>query len=171
MEAASRASKTYRLGKSGDPQIDFALGSLTIRQGSDIMRRLRGILVSMLIWSVPWALAGLAVGLALAGMDLNVSPDPGWLGVPGLLAMIGAAVGAANGLVFALFVLAAERNRTVETLRVGRIGLWGALASGGIAAFLFGSTVVALGTAALGFGAAASMAYVARRSARRAVRG
>jgi hypothetical protein len=133
------------------------------------MRRLRGILVSMLIWAVPWALVGLAFGIILASMEnVGVSPDPGPLGVPGLLALIGAMVGAVNGLVFALFVLTAERNRTVETLHVGRVGLWGALASGGIATFVLGLTPFTLATAVLGFAAAASMAYVARRGARHA---
>ena len=131
-----------------------------------MMRRLRGIVVSMLLWAVPWALISLAVGFALArASHISVWPDPGWLGIPGLLGSIGAAVGAVNGLVFALLVLAAERNRTVETLDVGRLGLWGALASGGIVTLLMGPGVIAVGAAALGFGAAASMAYVARRGA------
>ena len=142
-----------------------------------MMRRLRGIVVSMLLWAVPWALIGLVVGIALARMDAGdeVVLDPEWPSVVGILAVIGAAIGAVNGLVFALLVLAAERNRTVETLHVGRIGLWGALATGVIAAlvfkFVFGVAAIALGTAALGFAAAASMAYVARRGAAPAGRG
>ncbi len=128
------------------------------------MRRVRGIVVSMLLWAVPWTLVGLAIGVALTRMGVVwISPFPERLGVPGVLALIGATIGAINGLAFALLMMVAERKRTAETLSVGRVGLWGAIATGAVAALVF-PPVIALAGAAVGFGAAAAMAYLARRS-------
>jgi hypothetical protein len=81
------------------------------------------------------------------------------------MALIGAVVGAMNGLGFAMMLLVAERRSTFETLRLSRVGTWGAVATGGVVGLLFQSLPVALGAAAIGFLGAAGSLALARRAA------
>src|SRR5829696_4741522 len=100
---------------------------------SIIGRRVRGVLVSVLLWSVPWTLFGVACGTALAlgatsWHAVAFEPSlPG--GLPTALGLVGLITGALYGLLFSLVLAAAERRGSVDTLPAWRFGLWGALAT------------------------------------------
>jgi hypothetical protein len=131
------------------------------------LRRGRGILTSMLIWSIPWAALGLSIALAvIAGAfgSMSITTDfPGGL-VPGLT-VAGAIVGAINGLVFALLLMLAERNHDLAQMRLTRVGLCGAIGSAATIQLIF-STPVWTGVAAvLGFAGGALALRLAARPA------
>jgi hypothetical protein len=120
-----------------------------------LVKRVRGLFASMLIWSVPWALFGALIGLAyvLGLFPNNISimgpRVPG--GLPVGLAAAGAIVGALNGLAFGVVLMAAERRHRLAELRAGRIGAWAAFATGATIYLLSGSLTIAVVTAAVGF--------------------
>jgi hypothetical protein len=112
-----------------------------------MLRRVRGILGSMLAWAAPWALAGagLAVWLHARGgyqwqrlmAHLDLIGWPAWAGGGvGYLAARGALVGAVNGALFAAVVLLAHRRGTP----LDRLSRWG---FAGIGAFASGAVAVA----------------------------
>jgi len=146
-----------------------------------IVRRLRGILSTALMWALPWAVVG---GGAVVALDRL------WR-APGFHALIGveyawglfldgarffALVGALAGALFAGVVALAERRRTFATLHTGRMLAWGAIGGAalpllvGIGAVLTGAPsmlrdlVFAGIGASLGAGSAWTMLVIARRA-------
>lgn len=129
------------------------------------LRRTRGILGSMAIWSVLWALLGAAIGAAVnlgaAGVVVfQTSPD--WP-LPILFGTVGLIVGAINGLVFAGLLMLAERNRRISEMRATRVGLWAALASAATTYLLFSEPMFAAVAGVLGFVGGALALRVASR--------
>jgi hypothetical protein len=96
-------------------------------------RRIRGILISMALWAVPWTLLGLAMGIvARLGAFGQVYVAAPFERVPLVVAasLVGLVTGLVNGMIFALVLLVAERGRGIATLRPWRFAIWGAIASG-----------------------------------------
>ena len=127
-----------------------------------ILRRLRGVLTTALLWAPVWALAG----AAMAGYQIHrmhrwhraYRDDPttaashvpttlegwGWSYV-GEKALAFAIAGAISGAVFALVVAALERRRTFGQLAMGRIAAWGALGGMTIPVVFLGDFLTELG--------------------------
>ena len=106
-----------------------------------LFARLRGFATSIAIWAGLTALFGAAYGVAYL---LGLLPDhivleaggfPG--GVPAVLALWGARVGARGGAIFALLLMIAERRVSLSKVSAVRVGLWGAFSSvaGGLLVF------------------------------------
>jgi len=128
-----------------------------------LMRRLRGILMSMFFWAIPWALLGVGVGLAftLGFISYDIAPRI-YGGPPVLLGLAGAILGAVNGLSFALLLLLAERNRGLDSLKAWRVGAWGALATSATIWLALREPIIALAFAVPGFLAGASALWLAK---------
>ena len=116
-------------------------------------RRIRAILVSMVLWAVPWTVLGLVLGV-VAQLSGKVSVGPPAERIPLVLAvaLVGLVNGLANGLIFALLLLIAERGRGIAALRPWRFAIWGALASSATGAAFTQNPYVALVFALLGAG-------------------
>ena len=129
-----------------------------------LMRRLRGVLMSMFFWAIPWAIFGVAVGFAfkLGYIPYDIVAPRIVGGLPALFGLAGAILGAVNGLSFALLLLLAERNRGLESLRAWRVGAWGALATALTIWLALREPVVACVSAVPGFLAGASALWLAR---------
>jgi hypothetical protein len=133
-----------------------------------LMRRLRGVLASI----VGGALTG-AVGGALLGALMQALAQPGEITVipalpGGALTVFGlwaAAVGAVSGGVFATLLMIAERGRGIQDLRGYRVAGWSALATAACMRLGGASpTLIGMGAAfAAGIGAAA--VWLAKRGA------
>lgn len=137
-----------------------------------LKRRLRGLGVATLVGSATWALLGLAIAVAImimarlgliSGLAVSTSPHiPG--GLVGIFVVTGAIVGAVNGLVLGLLVLAAERGRALERIPWWRFGAWGAVATGATAWLLTTSPIVGAVCASLGGLAGIAALALAKRA-------
>jgi cbb3-type cytochrome oxidase subunit 1 len=99
-----------------------------------LVRRVRGVLVTALVWAVAWLPVGLVVGVIRAltlplpdymrtpGMQLTY-----FLRVVGILSLTWMIWGAISGALFAVLVALLERRREVDTLSSRRTVIWGAL--------------------------------------------
>jgi hypothetical protein len=99
------------------------------------LKRVRGVVVSSVIWALIWGLAGASVVLShVVRNDLWRSGEL-WHVFP--RATLGfALLGGFSGAVFAIALTAFERRRTLDQLAMGRVAAWGAL--GGMALPLIG---------------------------------
>jgi hypothetical protein len=120
------------------------------------VRRIRGIAVSMALWAIPWSIVGFVIGLALRGREFLASPAE--------LAGVGAIVGLMNGFSFAVLLAIAERNRSIDTLRTWRVGVWGAVTTGAVGWLVFRDWTFMAICAAAGFGTSAVSVWIARRA-------
>jgi hypothetical protein len=121
------------------------------------VRRIRGIAVSMALWAIPWSIVGFVIGLVLKrGGEFLASPAQ--------LAGVGAIVGLMNGFSFAVLLAVAERNRSIETLRAWRMGVWGAVTTGAVGWLVFRDWNLMAICAAAGFGTSALSLWIARRA-------
>ncbi len=108
-----------------------------------LRRRLRGILRTTVATSIPWTAIGLLTGLVFRlGLIPDVyvelgSPFPG--GLVAAFTAAGAIVGVINGLTLAGIVLATERGKKIEDLRMWRFATWGAVATAGTLGLFFES--------------------------------
>jgi len=94
------------------------------------LKRLRGVVVSALIWAVIWGLAGASVVSShFVRRDLRGGFEH-WEVFAGAT-LVFALLGAFSGAVFAVVLAAFERRRTLDQLATGRVAAWGAL--GGMA--------------------------------------
>ncbi len=146
-----------------------------------LLRRLRGIAASALVWGAAWAVLGAS---ALVGITLvsGMSTPRAELGPTYLVGLFGMGlaffgkVGAMSGALFAAAVAFGERRHTFASLRTGRMLLWGAL-GGAALPWLVGLGSLAAGTdeairllviggigAVLGAGSAWAMLGLARRA-------
>jgi hypothetical protein len=107
-----------------------------------LLARLRGLATSMAIWASLTAALGAAYGLAYsfglmpAHIRLEAGDFPG--GVPAVLAVWGARVGARTGAIFAVSMMIAERRVSLSTLRGVRVGLWASFSSAAAGLLVFG---------------------------------
>ena len=97
-----------------------------------LLRRLRGIAASALVWGAAWAFLGASalVGINLVSGVQSPRPEIGpsyLLGLFGIGFVFFGKVGAMSGALFAAAVAFGERHRTFASLRTGRMLLWGAL--------------------------------------------
>ena len=131
-----------------------------------ILRRLRGVLISTVLWTIPWAVLGLAIGLWLTfgQSEFVVTATlaiPG--GLPAVTALAGAIAGALNGLVFSLLVAVGERRGSVERIRPWRFALWGSLATFAVGALMSGELLLGAAFALGGAAMSAGVLSLARR--------
>jgi len=99
-----------------------------------LVRRVRGVLVTALVWAVAWLPVGLIVGVIRALTfplpDYMLTP---WmrityfLRVVWILSLTWMIWGAISGALFAMLVALLERRREVDTLSSRRTAIWGAL--------------------------------------------
>jgi hypothetical protein len=91
-------------------------------------RQLRALMKLAVLWSVPWTLAGLAVGIYRWVTTVHLPTDPGsllgWLATHGLAF---GTLGLISGLDVGLLLARAERGRRVEQIKPGRLVLWGVI--------------------------------------------
>jgi hypothetical protein len=123
-----------------------------------MLRRLRAIVGTAITWAVAWASLGLAFGVA-AIARMVVLRQWTWRGV--VTALVGGTLSAAiwggiAGAAFAVVVALVERRRTIETLSVPRVALWGAL--GGALLPLVGLGVALVSPGAIAFPAGLGVA-------------
>lgn len=111
-----------------------------------VLRRLRGVFGSALLWATTWGIAG-GLGYAVAGTKwtleggrpLSISAVVPYIAT-GVLFL--ALYGALSGAAFAVVLTLVERRRTIHNLSIRRIATWGAL--GGITVLLLNLLAVYL---------------------------
>ena len=91
-----------------------------------MLHRIRAALVIGVLWAVVWAPVGAAVGAYEPQTDdvQLLVPTP-LLGTVMWFALGWGVMGAISGFLFALTLALAERGRTIATLSMGRVALWG----------------------------------------------
>ncbi|MEO7521101.1 MAG: hypothetical protein ABIW79_04740 [Gemmatimonas sp.] len=143
-----------------------------------MLRRVRGINGSMVVWAVPWTAAGLVLALILSlqsgyqyGRLAEVAGLRVWTewvgGVLGFAALMFGIVGAANGALFALAVIALDRRRHLGDVPRWHLPLIGAVSSAGVAILVLRMPLLLCITAA-SLGALSGIVYqsAAMRGAR-----
>ena len=138
------------------------------------MRQIRAVSGIAVTWGI--AFSALGATAFLTALALHVLPSQ-FVGVERLVNVIVRAFvgGAVAGTVFATVFARAERNRTLATISMRRVALWGFIASGLPAAIALGLgaprilPIGVMGAAFLAYGViGASLATVMVRIARRA---
>jgi membrane associated rhomboid family serine protease len=93
-----------------------------------ILRRIRGLMGTALIWAMLWSLVGAA--LAIYNLIREGPERPGIeLQYIAWVAVFYGAWGAISGAMFALVLAAAERRRSLNDLSMLRFTIWGSLAA------------------------------------------
>ena len=98
-----------------------------------MLRRLRAVLITALAWALVWAPVGVVVGFVhrespdLVGIIPAVHNDV--LATTLRYAVDWGLLGAINGALFAGLMAVAERGRSLASLSMSRIALWGAIAT------------------------------------------
>ena len=88
------------------------------------MRRLRAVVIIAILWGALWFLVGIPIrALTEALLHADFEPPPPFFELPTVLM----AWGSVAGVAFAVFLFAAERRHTLQTLSWGRVVIWGAL--------------------------------------------
>ena len=104
-----------------------------------MLKRLRGMFGTAVVWAGTWAAVGGVTGLiSMAGVLKHIF-QPQYTGavvrlvlrVAGSTAVSCAVMGAISGWVFAAALTALERRRTLVSISVGRVAVWGVI--GGLA--------------------------------------
>lgn len=95
-----------------------------------LLRRFRAALITGVLWFIAWAPAGILLSFVV---DPDGTMDEPWVLITGYPGFLG-------GVVFSTVLAIAGRNRRLEELTTGRVGLWGALAGAivGTVPFLIG---------------------------------
>jgi hypothetical protein len=89
-----------------------------------LLRKVRGVLGSGLIWGVLWATIGALVGF-LIRITIPGSMDPGENEL--LVAAIFGAIGFVSGAAFGMLLSFAESRKKILDLSLGRAAVWGIL--------------------------------------------
>src|SRR5262245_19822214 len=109
-----------------------------------LLRRLRGVLGTALVWAIVWCLAGSAI-IAPAVWWYGKTHDegPASFGEILLAVMMNlSAWGAVSGAVFALLLAIAERRRTVNELSMGRVVGWGPIGGAALPLIAIATTLL-----------------------------
>ena len=100
------------------------------------MRRIRAAATLSLLWAIPWAVLGVALGAfeySRSGPTLAVWDVPPWevspLSVVMLFARNWALGGAISGGLFSVVLSLLERNTSIMGIRLARVALWGFVGS------------------------------------------
>jgi hypothetical protein len=91
-----------------------------------MLRRLRSALILGSLWGIVWLILGIIVAVTLRWIRFPLRP------VDAINLAVWTGLGIASGTTFAGLLARLERDRTLETLALGRLALWGILAGGGI---------------------------------------
>jgi hypothetical protein len=110
---------------------------------SILSQKLRALFTTAVLWAGAWILACIPA-LTLAWLMGSRGPD--LLEVLRIGVVLWGGFGAMNGLAFGVFLMLAERNRTLEQLTRTRVALWG-----GIGAALFPAVLYLVIVAIPGF--------------------
>jgi hypothetical protein len=98
-----------------------------------ILRRLRGVVLTALVWAVLWLPLGLGMGLyrylRAPLSDLGTPERIPAFPIISETTLVWSAWGAVVGTIFALVLLGAERRHTLEELSSTRFAIWGALSA------------------------------------------
>src|SRR6266705_3002133 len=98
-----------------------------------MLRRVKAALVTGVLWALVWIPVGVGVGLYQywTGSFIDVAPTPARMVAFILMrfALGWGLMGAISGALFAFTLAVAERGRTVATISVGRVAVWGAVAT------------------------------------------
>ena len=140
-----------------------------------ISRQFRALFKLAVLWATPWTLAGLALGAIRWFTGVHPPGDfgalLGWLATHGIAF---GTLGLISGLQVGLLLARAERGRTVEQIRPGRLTLWGAVGGlgppllFGVLGFVFGAPAsVYLPLVGLGIASAAISGTLLRAAAGR----
>ncbi len=143
-----------------------------------VLRRIRGLVAIATVWGV--ALAAIGTAFILAGFatgwisHIAATSWTQWVTLTARVAARDFLLGAASGTAFGMLLATAERRRTIDSLSLRRVGVWGFLASAlpiGVAGVVSGAVIapaaLAAGTIASGFvgaGLGIAMLRVARRT-------
>ena len=136
-------------------------------------RRLRGLFGVTLFGSVSWAALGCLAGLVLqygyshstvfiGDVTAAGRPIPGGFPVAG--AMVGAIIGAINGLTFGGLLIATERGKKLEQIRMSRFAAVGGVATGATLGLIFQSFIAAGIGSVIGGIAGTGALWLARRA-------
>ena len=91
-----------------------------------MLHRIRAALVIGILWSLVWAPVGAALGAyEHQTSDFSLLMPTPLLDTVMRFALGWGFIGAISGFLFALALALAERGRTVATLSMGRVALWG----------------------------------------------
>ena len=118
---------------------------------SILPQRLRAIFTTAVLWAGAWILACVPV-LTIAWLMGERGPDLLAVLRNGLVLWGG--FGAMNGIAFGVFLMLAERNRTLEQLSRTRVAFWGGIGAALFPAVLFLLIVAIPGFTLLGPGVA-----------------
>ena len=118
---------------------------------SILPKRLRAIFTTAVLWAGAWMLACAPV---LTIVWLVRGPSRDLLEVLRIGLVLWGGFGAMNGIAFGVFLMLAERNRTLEQLSRARAALWGGLGAALFPAVLFLLIVAIPGFTLLGPGVA-----------------
>src|SRR5262245_23447841 len=130
-------------------------------------RRIRGLFGVTLLGSTAWAVLGCLVGLVfqynlIPGLGVWHTPVPGGLPVAGALA--GAVIGGINGLTFGALLIATQRGKNLEQIRMSRFAVVGGAATGATLGLVFQSFIAAGVGGVLGAIAGMGALWLARRA-------
>src|SRR5688572_13374023 len=96
-----------------------------------LLKRVRGIVGLGLIWSAGWAVVGFVYMTVLGLFMRRLVPEvtlPQQVGVVLLGTCLYAGYGFMTGLLFGTVLAIAERRRTIDSLKIWRIAVWGGIA-------------------------------------------
>jgi len=133
-----------------------------------LRQRLRGILGTAIATAVPWTVFGALVGIVfrynlIPYVDVQLFTTLP-LGLVAACTVVGMIIGAFNGVMLAVFVLAGERGKKIEELRPWRFAAWGALATGGTLGLVSRSPAAAVIGGVIGALAGVATLAIARRA-------
>ena len=132
---------------------------------TSLLRRLRGLVGTAIVWAGAYAIVGLGVGAVFwaSGATFFGFGGPAWVWA---WTEVGAVAGAISGGAFSLAVMALERRRDFSAITPLRFGSLGAVTAGIVFGVLSSPEwlVFGLAGAALGFICGSGSVIVARRA-------
>ena len=111
-----------------------------------MLRKVRAILFTALLWGFLWSLVGAGIGVVRWWRnDLIdvIGPPPGViLSIIGGIAVRWGMLGAINGALFAIVLALAEKRGSIATMSLARFALWGAVATVVVPAIVLGMLLI-----------------------------
>ena len=125
------------------------------------LRRVRGALGIGLTWGVAWGAIFATIGLIAWLIDPDIiGPGEG----AGVIIGTGAVLGLVSGAVFSGLLVFAERGRELRELSMGRVALWGAIATAVFPLLTSADNSMLFFLCPIGAGLAAGSVSVAKRA-------